>query len=80
MLKTNTTLEIAKDIGNYILHIPQNCTLGQLHDVLFEMREFVVGKINEAISAQKKMEQKPEVKEPIVEGKSVEIKEPVKEG
>lgn len=48
MLKNHAILEIEKNDKIYQLHLPDLCTLGEVHDVLFEMRSFVIDKINEA--------------------------------
>lgn len=62
MLKQVVTFEIKRDDRTYQLTLPENCPLGEIHDVLFQMRSFVVDKINEAIKADapKPLEEKQE--------------------
>ena len=56
MLKQASILEIVKDDRVYTMVLPNNAPLGELHDVLFQMRSFVVEKINEAVNADKPKE------------------------
>jgi len=56
MLKQAAILEIVKDDRVYTMVLPNNAPLGELHDVLFQMRSFVVEKINEAVNADKPKE------------------------
>ncbi len=49
MIKNVSILEVLKGERVYQLHLPSNAPLGELHDVLFQMRSFVVDKINEAV-------------------------------
>lgn len=51
-----SVLEVKKNEKVYKLHLPNNTNLGELHDVLFEMREIVVSKINEILASQKPAE------------------------
>ncbi len=48
MLKQSATLEIVKEDRVYSLNLPSTAPLGEVHDVLFQMRSFVIEKINEA--------------------------------
>ena len=58
MIKQTVILEIIKDDRIYSLSLPQNANFGELYDVLFEMKNFVVDKINKS-----SIEKKP--KEPL---------------
>jgi hypothetical protein len=51
MIKNIALLEIAKEDRIYTLMLPNNASLGELHDVLFQMRSFVIDRINEAVKA-----------------------------
>lgn len=53
MLKETAILEIVKQDRVYTFVLPANAPLGELHDVLFQMRSFVVDKINQAVAADK---------------------------
>lgn len=57
---TNAILEIQREDRVYSLIIPNNAPLGELHDVIFQMRSFVVDKINESITLDKPKEPEPE--------------------
>lgn len=59
MLKQSANLEIVKDDRVYSLTLPTSAPLGEVHDVLFQMRSFVVDKINEAIKADIPKEEQP---------------------
>lgn len=47
MLKNLTVLEITKNDRTYQLQLDPNSPLGEVHDVLMEMRGFVVSRMNE---------------------------------
>lgn len=66
MLKQTAILEVVRQDRVYTMILPNNAPLGELHDVIFQMRSFVVDKINDSITAEKP-------KEP------VEVQEPAKE-
>lgn len=51
MLKQSANLEVVREDRVYSLNLPASAPLGEVHDVLFQMRSFVVDKINEAIKA-----------------------------
>lgn len=59
MLKTNAILEIVKETRSYKFIIPENASLGEIHDVLFQMKTFIIDKINEIAAMQKP--QDPEI-------------------
>ena len=48
MLKTGAQLEVKIGERVYTLNLPSESPLGEVHDVLFQMRSYVIGKINEA--------------------------------
>lgn len=56
MLKTNAILEIKKEDRIYTLSLPHNSPLGEIHDVLIEMKNFVVNKITEINQIEKPKE------------------------
>ncbi len=56
MLKQTAILEIVRQDRVYTLVLPNNAPLGELHDVLFQMRSFVVEKINDAVVIDKPKE------------------------
>ena len=56
MLKQSVMLEVKKNERVYQLHLPADCPLGEVHDALFEMRSYVVDKINEAQKIDKPQE------------------------
>lgn len=51
MLKQIAMLEIIKGENVYQLHLPNNCNLGEVHDVLFQMRTYVMEKIADVLKA-----------------------------
>lgn len=59
MLKTNATLEVKIGERVYTLNLPSESPLGEVHDALFQMRSYVIGKINEAHKADAPKEEKP---------------------
>lgn len=56
MLKQSANLEVSREDRIYSMSLPANASLGELHDVLFQMRSFVIDKINEALKADKPKE------------------------
>jgi hypothetical protein len=62
MLTSNVILEVKKENRIYTLTLPNNASLGELHDVLYEMRYFVAEKINAAVEADKSKTPNSEVK------------------
>ena len=67
MLKNAPILEIKKEERTYTLILPVNAPLGELHDVLFQMRTFVLEKVAETVNCDKAKETQ-EVQEPPKEG------------
>ncbi len=51
MLKQSAMLEVKIGENIYQLHLPANSPLGEVHDAIFQMRSFIVAKMNEAIKA-----------------------------
>ena len=47
MLKQQIILEVKKGENTYLMQLPQNCALGEVHDVLYQMRTFVIERILE---------------------------------
>ncbi len=62
MLKTQAQLEVKINDRLYQLNLPSDAPLGEAHDALFQMRSFVISKINEAQKADTPKEPEPEVK------------------
>jgi hypothetical protein len=61
MFKQLVKLEVKKDTRDYILILPENCNLGEIVDVLFEMRTLTMKALQEIISKEKPPEDpKPE--------------------
>ncbi len=56
MLKQTAILEVKIGERVYQLLLPSDSPLGEVHDALFQMRSFVVGKINEAQNIDKPKE------------------------
>lgn len=56
MLKQSVKLEVVKGERVYQLCLPIDSPLGEVYDVLYEMRSFVIGKINESQKADEKKE------------------------
>jgi hypothetical protein len=48
MLKQSVMLEVKKEDRIYTLLLPPNCPLGEVHDVIYQMRTFIVEKVVEA--------------------------------
>jgi hypothetical protein len=63
MLKTNAVLEVIKNDRVYSLTLPNNAPLGELHDVLYQMRCFLIEKINEITNVDKPKESLEPLKE-----------------
>jgi hypothetical protein len=61
MLKHSVQLEIVKDDRVYQLSLPNNCPLGEVHDVLFQMRSYIVDRINEAQKQDQPLQPSPPV-------------------
>lgn len=51
MLKQNAVLEVKIGDNVYQFHLPSSAGLGEVHDALFQMRSFVIDKINDALKA-----------------------------
>jgi hypothetical protein len=49
MLKQQIIYEIKRAENIYRLSLPENCNLGELYDVLYEIRTDVVNRINESL-------------------------------
>jgi len=56
MLKTQAVLEVKTGERLYQFNLPTDAPLGEVHDVLFQMRSYVIGKINDAQKADEKKE------------------------
>jgi diadenosine tetraphosphate (Ap4A) HIT family hydrolase len=68
MLKSIANLEIKKENGVYTLLIPLNANIGELHDVLHEMKDFVINKILEVQKAAKEVKKEsPKDPESVIE-------------
>jgi len=52
MIKTLLTLEISKESRKYQLILSQDSPLGEIFDVITEMRSFVLHKINDAVKTE----------------------------
>lgn len=48
MIKTSAMLEVKRGERVYQLNLPSDAPLGEVHDVLFQMRSYVIERINEA--------------------------------
>lgn len=48
MIKVQTVLEVKKNDRAYTLTLDPSSPLGEVHDVLQEMKHFVIGKMQEA--------------------------------
>ncbi len=53
MLNHTATLNVLKNNNNYQLLLPPGTTLGEIHDVLFEMREFISQEIHKNLDIQR---------------------------
>lgn len=51
MIKQQVILEVKKEDRIYQFQLPSNCSLGEVFDVLFQMRSYVVEKISESQKA-----------------------------
>lgn len=64
MFKQSIKLEVKKNDKDYVLVLPENCNLGEIVDVLFEMRTITMNAINEIIEKEKPKENsQPEEKD-----------------
>ena len=61
MLKTQAVLEVKTGERLYQFNLPTDAPLGEVHDVLFQMRSYVIGKINDAQKADETKEVAQEV-------------------
>lgn len=48
MLKQSAMLEVKINDRVFQLHLPADAPLGEVHDAIFQMRSYVVDRINEA--------------------------------
>ena len=51
MLKQSLQLEVIKEDRIYQLNLPANGPLGEIHDVIYQMRSYVIDRINDAQKA-----------------------------
>lgn len=58
MIKTQLKLEVKTGENVYQFSLPENAPLGEVHDALFQMRTFIISKINEAQKADAPKESK----------------------
>jgi hypothetical protein len=65
MIKNQAVLEAKIGDKTFTLLLPNESSLGEAHDALFQMRAFIVNRINEVNEMAKQHEEKPE--EPKVE-------------
>lgn len=56
MLKHVVNLEVVKGERKYLFSLLPDSPLGEVYDVLFEMRNFVVEKLNESLNKDKSNE------------------------
>ena len=56
MLKTLATFELKIGEKLYSLHLPEQCNLGEVHDCLHQMKQFVINKIVELQAAEQPKE------------------------
>lgn len=56
MIKQAVKLEVVKGDRVYQLDLPMNAPLGEVYDVLYEMRSFVISKINESQKSDERKE------------------------
>lgn len=57
MLKQKLVIEVKRVDRLYSLEIPSGCSLGEVHDVIFEMKQFVLDQMNQVHMAEKTKEQ-----------------------
>lgn len=56
MFKQTLRLEVKKNERDYVLHLPDNCNLGEIIDVLFDMRAIAMNAIQNIIEKEKPKE------------------------
>jgi len=59
MIKNQTILEIKKNERTYQLHLSNDSPLGEVFDVLCEMRAFVLNRLNEVAKSEVKTDESP---------------------
>ncbi len=59
MLKTHAQLEVKIGERLYQLNLPSDAPLGEVFDAIFQMRSYVVERINAAQESDKPKEQEP---------------------
>jgi len=59
MLKQQLVLEVVKGERTYQLHLPQGCPLGEINDVLYEYRTFIMQKMQEALKVDEPKQDAP---------------------
>lgn len=59
MLKQSAMLEVKIGENVYQFHLPATAPLGEAHDAIFQIRSYIVAKMNEAIEADKPKEVLP---------------------
>lgn len=60
MLKQKLILEEKREDRVYSLEIPSGCNLGEVHDVIFSMKQWVIDQMINAQAAEKPKENSPE--------------------
>lgn len=59
MIKQQAILEIKKDDRTYQFHLSPDSPLGEVFDILCEMRAFVINRLNEASKSEVKTDEAP---------------------
>lgn len=60
MLKQKLIFEVKRDERIYSLEIPSGCNLGEVHDVIFAMKQWVIDQMNQVHMAEKPQEKASE--------------------
>jgi len=63
MLKHSAQLEVRKEDRIYQLNLPVNCPLGEVYDVLYQMRSYIVDRLKEAQKSDQPKESEQEKSE-----------------
>lgn len=60
MLKQSVYLEVVKEDRIYKLHLPDSCPLGEVHDVLYQMRSYIIERMNDSRKADQPQPDQPQ--------------------
>ena len=79
MIKQKTMLEVIKDERSYELHLSDTAPLGEIYDVLNQMRNYIIQRIEQENKAQEEAAEKALAEAKKAKADSEEVKEEVEQ-